>query len=364
MKIDESMLKNDERAAFALRSLYRRYGYTRYKMNKFEEYDLYARNKDFLQSDGMITFTDTNGRLLALKPDVTLSIINNTHLNDGDVLKLYYDENVYRISKSSKTYKEIKQTGLECMGNVGIYEVCEVLMLAQKSLEMISPDYVLELSHVGIAEKMIGRVTDSEELKRKILSCISSKNTGELKKLCKMCEKDDGAFEILRTFTESYGNNEEALAALKKICRDDEEKKEYEELSELCSCFDDKKVCVDFSVANDMSYYSGVVFKGYIKGLPNGVLAGGQYDKLMKKMGRSTGAAGFAVYLDALERMGLREKAYDVDTVLLRSDDVKATLKTANELSEDGRTVLVCDKLPEKLKYRMAIKMTKDGVQI
>ena len=66
-----------EKVMFGLRSLYRSYGYTQYKMSKFEEYDLYAKNKDFLISDGVITFTDTNGKLMALKPDVTLSIIKN-----------------------------------------------------------------------------------------------------------------------------------------------------------------------------------------------------------------------------------------------------------------------------------------------
>ena len=52
---NRSLLPN-EAITFALRSLYDRYGYSRYKMNKFEEYDLYARNKDFLISDSVITF--------------------------------------------------------------------------------------------------------------------------------------------------------------------------------------------------------------------------------------------------------------------------------------------------------------------
>ena len=67
MNIAETILQNDEKAVYRLRSLYRSYGYTPYKMSKFEEYDLYVRNKDFLVSDRVITFTDTGGKLLALK---------------------------------------------------------------------------------------------------------------------------------------------------------------------------------------------------------------------------------------------------------------------------------------------------------
>ena len=78
MIIDQNILKFEEKVVFSLRGLYSRYGYRQFKMSKFEEYDLYSKNKDFLVSDGVITFNDTNGKLLALKPDVTLSIIKNS----------------------------------------------------------------------------------------------------------------------------------------------------------------------------------------------------------------------------------------------------------------------------------------------
>ena len=75
MNFSDDVLKNDEKTIMSLRTLYRRYGYTPYKMSKFEEYDLYVRNKSFLPAGNIIAFTGTGGRLLALKPDVTLSIV-------------------------------------------------------------------------------------------------------------------------------------------------------------------------------------------------------------------------------------------------------------------------------------------------
>ena len=130
-------LKNEEKIVLSLRSLYSKYGYMPYKMNKFEEYDLYAKNKDFLVSDGIITFTDTNGKLLALKPDVTLSIIKNAADVKGVKNKMYYSENVYRISGGTREYKEIMQTGLECIGDLTLYDTYEVISLAGKSLGAI-----------------------------------------------------------------------------------------------------------------------------------------------------------------------------------------------------------------------------------
>ena len=133
MNMSQLSLGFGEKVILALRSLYDGYGYTQYKMSKFEEYDLYARNKDFLISDGVITFTDTNGKLMALKPDVTLSIVKNSRDAVG-VQKLYYNENVYRISRGSQSFREIMQVGLECLGDIDDYCLTEVLFLAARSL--------------------------------------------------------------------------------------------------------------------------------------------------------------------------------------------------------------------------------------
>ena len=112
MTFDQNILKFDEKAVFILRKLYSEYGYRQFKMSKFEEYDFYSKNKDFLVSDGVITFNDTDGKLMALKPDVTLSIIKNSKDDEKLVEKFYYNENVYRISESSHTYKEIMQMSI------------------------------------------------------------------------------------------------------------------------------------------------------------------------------------------------------------------------------------------------------------
>ena len=101
----ENILRKEEKTIFDLRALYEAYGYKKYKMSKFEEYDLYAENKSFLAEGNIITFNDTHGKLLALKPDVTLSIVKNAV--NGTVLKEYYNENVYRAIDGE--YREIMQ---------------------------------------------------------------------------------------------------------------------------------------------------------------------------------------------------------------------------------------------------------------
>ena len=127
--MSESILKKEEKIAYELRALYAKYGYLPYKMSKFEPYDLYVSNKEFLVGDGVITFNDTDGKLLALKPDVTLSIIKND-VDGASKRKVYYNENVYRISGKTKQFKELMQVGLECIGDIGLYDVYEAVYLA------------------------------------------------------------------------------------------------------------------------------------------------------------------------------------------------------------------------------------------
>ena len=359
MAINEALLKSEEKAVYALRSLYSRHGYSQFKMSKFEEYDLYVKNKDFLVSDGIITFTDTNGRLKALKPDVTLSIINNSKDASG-VQKLYYNENVYRISGSTHTYKEIMQAGLECVGQIGDFEVSEVLMLAAKSLETISSDACLELSHVGLIEAAFDELQLPLELRKKVLTCISRKNSDDLKVLS---EENGLSLEVARrlsVFTASYTDFNSAITA---VCNTFVSlgvtaiANEFKKMLETLKSLTDIKVIVDFSAVGGMSYYSGVVFRGYINNIPDSVLSGGQYDKLMKKLHRTDKAIGFAVYLDNLQHLDRFDKDYDVDIVLVYGDDIKLALQKANELSTDGTTVYTCKEVPENLRYREKITL-------
>ena len=78
MEIETGRLPKDEQVPLLLRGLFEQRGYRRYRMSNFEAYDLYRENKNFLESEGIITFTDASGRLMALKPDVTMSIVKHT----------------------------------------------------------------------------------------------------------------------------------------------------------------------------------------------------------------------------------------------------------------------------------------------
>ena len=345
--------KNEEQAGLELRNLYRRYGYVPYKMSRFETYDLYVRNKDFLVSDQIITFSDRSGRLLALKPDVTLSIVKNAPEEPGVVQKVYYQENVYR------DYREILQAGLECVGDLGDYEIAEVVMLAAKSLQQLGERWVLDISHMGLLAAVLESSSLDREAQIRAMEYLHRKNFHQLKAIC----DNDPVWEKLSAIASCRGGRE-VVERLEVLLTTEAEQQALLQLKGLWKVLEASgcasSIRLDFSVGNNMRYYSGVVFRGYLEGIPASILSGGQYDKLPQKMGRKAKAIGFAIYLGLLEKLNTEEDAFTVDTLILHdgSGDPLALMAAAEAAAEKG-TVLVTRGLPKMRNWKKLYRFEK-----
>jgi len=338
--------------------LYRSMGYRLFRMNRFEEYSLYAENKNFLVSDRVITFNDPSGRVMALKPDVTLSIAKSCP-DGGETQKYYYEENVFRLDQSSGEYREIPQTGLECMGSLDRYSVCETVALAVRSLELISDECLLDLSDMGIAAAVFDQAGLEGKARETALSFLAAKNAHGLRSLFDVPEKADTLCELSRI----SGGFDEALPRLKAIIppaaavRLEELEAQYRL---LCKMGVGGRLCVDFSVVNDMHYYNGLTFRGFVSGSPRAVLSGGRYDNLMKKLGKKAGAIGFAVYLDeALDRSGAPE--WEIDRLVVYGDctSEEAVIKAVNEAAASGKSVRTSREVPTGIRAKETVRLDK-----
>ena len=341
---------NKENVSDKLMALFSGCGYRQYKMSKFEEYGLYAENKSFLPSKSIITFTDTDGRLMALKPDVTLSIVKNSR--DGEEYKLYYNESVYRTDRNTNNFAEITQTGLEYIGSLDTARLSEVLTIAQLSLDEISSDTVLDISHLGILSSLLDYLNVSGKDRKALLSYIENKNCHEAVKLCKDSGADDNGCKLLYDFMTLDPSPDKACEILKIYNVSDSFTKEVADFSAVLSSLDKSKLRVDFSVLNDTNYYNGIVFRGYVKGVPSAVLSGGQYDMLMRRMGKKSSAVGFAVYLDRLDDL-CAKNAYPIYDVCILYDDKTDPSKLCEIIRKtvsDGMTY-TAQKSAENVKY-------------
>ena len=372
MELSEDVLRYDEQAIMNLRSLYRKYGYTQYKMSRFEEYGLYSDNKSFLASGEIITFTGAGGKLMALRPDVTLSIVKNTR-DSGELKKLYYNENVYR--PAGHEFKEQMQAGLECIGDLDIYSVGEVIMLACASLELLcerlcmdgaSPGGAasrLDVSHMGF----IGGLLQNEGLapaqKDELLKRISEKNTPELRSLCTEYGLGSDFRERIIALSTLYGTYEETIAELQRISVNEETDSALREIGTIQNILNElgseRNVNLDFTIVNDISYYSGVIFQGFIEGIPAKVLSGGRYDMLLRKFGKHTGAIGFAVNLDLLESLSPPPGGTEVDVMLVYGEKTtpEEVARHAASMTSAGQSVRVQRGGAAGIKYKKLIEI-------
>lgn len=366
MKNKKAQLKPEEQATLTLRGLYEQFGYKKYKMSKFEEYSLYAANKDFLAGDKVIAFTDLDGRLLALKPDVTLSIIKNTNATEAESEKLYYIENVYRESRESNNFKEIPQMGLEYIGHQDNYSITEVLALACRTLRTVNSEYILEVSHMSFATELLHSMNVSDDVYFHLLKLVRNKNKDGIRKIASGAGLDKKQAESMCMLTDLYGSFSRTIKKAEKLCVNDEMEDALRQLEDiyqgLKATGDDRNVQMDLSMVNDIDYYNGIIFRGYFRKLARNVLAGGQYDRAMMMFGKNTGALGFALYLNEISMLDTNKAEYDVDAAIeYDSSNTAAQIAKAVEcLQSKGLSVRAESKIADGLRYRQLYSL-KEG---
>ena len=306
MELSLDLLQPKERASFGLRALYEGAGCRKYHMGQFEEYALYQENQSFLPSRQVITFTDLDGRLLALKPDVTLSIAKSAQPAPGETKRFYYSENVYRPAAESRTFKEIAQMGVEFLGRVGESETGQAVALAVRSLEWLSesmgPAWRLEVGHMGYLSGLMDALKVPEAARQGMLARLRARNSHELRAAALAAGLDREGAGALAALLELCGPAAAVLPRAEKACCNGAMRAAVAELRAAVAGAG-QGVQIDLSLSGEMEYYNGLIFQGYLQGAPRPVLRGGRYDLLARKFTPGAGAVGFAVYLDELDRL-------------------------------------------------------------
>ncbi|MBR3108109.1 MAG: ATP phosphoribosyltransferase regulatory subunit [Clostridia bacterium] len=362
-------LRREEKITLTLRALYEQYGFRKYRMGKFEEYELYMENKSFLKNPNIISFHDLDGRLMALKPDVTLSIAKNTQASAQSSEKVYYLENVYWLEKQSGGYKEVTQLGLESIGRLDALSFYEVLCLAQETLTAISGSHWMQVSHIGFWVALLDGLSIEEGLRKELFSCIHGKRLHELRALLEGANTAPFAIELIMQAASLCGSFTDTLAAARRIAITNGMTDALNELETVYGLLGQKgcadRMLLDFSLVNDCDYYDGLIFQGYAEGVPRALLAGGYYGRLLRKFGRNLDAIGFAVYLNELDVLFRSQHGADVDALILyqETDDYRKLLAQADALRGEGKRVRLEKKTPENVRFTHAYRFTENGLE-
>ena len=335
-------LINENSIVSNLINIYERFGFKKIKLSKFEDYNLYNNNKDFLQTEHILTFMNLNGNLKSLRPDVTLSIVKKVLKdNEKETQKIYYIEDIYKIV--SNEYEEIPQVGVEIIGKLNNYSNLEIISMAIESLKSINKNYILEISNIDFISAIFDEINLEENLKIEILNNIYLKNKHDLEKLLNK-NVDCKYKKCILSFIELSGNYKDILKKLKSLIINKKMQKSYEELKSLSFVFElynnFDKILLDFSIESQLGYYNGIIFKGYIKGNNDIILSGGRYDKLLNKFNSNKNAIGFAIYMDKLYEKNKTSDFIDI-LILYKSGDENILLNEVRKFMNKNKKVRV-----------------------
>lgn len=349
-----------------LRALFAQNGYQRYEMSSFESYDMYLAHKNFLKGGSVVTFTDAQGRLKALKPDVTLSIVKNTKPAQAEN-KVYYLESVFRTASQGAELREIRQMGVEYIGGDGVVSEAEIVRLAGESLAAISADFVLNLSHIGFVVGFFATLTPEEAVRAALWEALRAKNAHALAAIAGAAGCTREQTQRLTALATLSGPFVQTLATAANMACCDEMHAAVSALQALydtlCAVDAQARVQLDFSATSNVDYYNGLVLQGYVRGVPHAVLAGGRYDNLMRRFDKPQAAIGFAVYLGELGRALDERAVFDVDTLLLYEDAQSPALvvKAVQRLQRGGKSVRAAKAKSETLRAVQTLRLQNDG---
>lgn len=263
----------------------------------------------------------------------------------------------------SGEYREISQMGLEFIGGQGGYAEAEAVELAVRSLAAIGPQSVLDVGHMGFITSLLDVLGVREEARAAALDALRAKNAHTLRAIAAesgCTEEEAGQLAALAALAGPFPETLDAARALVAAPGMADACGELQSLYDALEAVDAADTLrLDFSTLNDIDYYNGVVFKGYVRGVPRAVLAGGRYDNLMRRFGKPQPAVGFALYLGGLGRAFAEKSDYDVDTLLLydAGQSPAQVARAVQSILKSGRSVRAEQSAPEGLRVRQTLRL-------
>lgn len=300
-----------------LRKLYINSGYLEVLSPTLEFYDVFQGDDTSIEQEKMYKLFDNAGRILVLRPDMTMPIarITATKLKDSLYpLRLCYSGNIFRMNENwDGKISEITQSGIEIIGSENPKADAEVIITAIQALLAVGvKDFELEIGQAEFFKGLIEDIElDHDEMER-LRGLVGSKNFGALREFINERESILGTdnLEAFKKLPELFGGieiltkaraltkNKRAVAAIDTI------EKIYERIESVGL---GAHISIDLGMVQHIDYYTGIIFRGYSSKVGTTIISGGRYDNLIAKFGAPMPAVGFAIDVDNILSVLLKQ---------------------------------------------------------
>lgn len=289
-------------------NIFEKWGYKEVITPTLEFYETFNYNSQTLREEDMYKFFDNRGRILVLRPDMTIPIarIVETKLKDAEFpIKLRYTSNVFRVHASlGGKRNEYTDCGVELIGIEDKKSDLEILVLALEALKKLGlNNFKLEIGNIGFFNGAFKNLDIDQENREIIAQFIEDKNLKSL---------DDylGDLDIKEEYKKFFNKlpwmfgDKNILEEAKKLAFNDEIKENLGYLEILYSQLEalgyGENVTFDLGMVPRLNYYTGLIFRGYGEGLGNTLLRGGRYDSLIQFSNTYVPAIGFSIDVNSV----------------------------------------------------------------
>jgi ATP phosphoribosyltransferase regulatory subunit len=262
------------------------------------------------EAERAFRFADADGRLLALRPDVTSSVARAaaTLLSERSrPLRLCYAAPVFHRHPQTKAAwrRESTQLGCELFGASGSLADMEVLAIAAETLKRLKLDdgCCITLNNVEIFNGIAERLELDDAARERMRTLIDVRDTAELRRFLSQCQTTSEEQDVFSRLTQLSGKGE-VITQARRVITNPRSVKALDALDEIWKIIDSLGLSsvfeIDLGDVSELSYYTGLVFKIYTRGAGARVGRGGRYDHLTANFGRPEHAIGFVLELDSL----------------------------------------------------------------
>ena len=325
-----------------------KWGYSEVSTPIVEYYKTFNHKTQDLKEEEMYKFFDSRGRILVLRPDMTVPVARlvNTKLKDMKLpLKLFYNAEVFRVHESFEGKRnEYLDCGIELIGASGEKTDLEVLVTALEVLKALDTkkEFKLEIGNVNILKSALKDMNLSIDNQNKVIELINKKSLTSLREYLDDIEIRKEYKEFLNKFPWLFGGYE-MIKKAKGLAFNEDMKKNIEYLENLYLNLQklgyEKYLSVDISMLPRVNYYSGIFFKGYVKEIGSTVIRGGRYDNLLESFGKSIPAIGFSVDVNLLIDSCDYEEKVNSEKIILSKDNYLEELRKAINKTRNGEKI-------------------------
>jgi len=310
--LDDAQLKHHVESS--LREVFEAWGYVEVVTPTFECYEVLLAGG--IDPEWMYKFSDPDGGILALRPDLTTPIarVVATRLREAPKpLRLFYVENVFRRPQPTRgKCAEFSQAGIELVGSIQPAADAEVVATAIEALQRLGiDDFQLNLGQIGFFQGVIEDTTLSEPEITVIKERLDRRDREELARFLQARDlPDDKKRLILEILTLCGG--EEVIERALTLADNKTSEAALENLAEIYRILGDyhlaDRVVVDLAEVRGFGYYTGLMFEGFSRSLGSSIAKGGRYDDLIAKFGYPCPAVGCAFDIDRIRTIVQKEK--------------------------------------------------------